>query len=108
VLAGPNASAELTLTKCDYEGVILDAVTPLAVTFATVDVPDPDFDIAEDTSTVNGMVSLASNDSQISDCDIALTITRTNRYRNGMLVSSLNSWIGTVCGDDENLTREPF
>jgi hypothetical protein len=108
VLAGPNTSAELTLTKCDYAGVILDAVTPLAVTFATVDVPDPNFDIAEDRSTVNGKVALASSESQISDCDIALTITRTNRYRDGTLVSSLNSWTGTLCGDTEDITREPY
>ncbi|HEY1813646.1 MAG TPA: hypothetical protein VGG74_14950 [Kofleriaceae bacterium] len=105
VLTGSNDNAELTLSKCAYGGVELDAVAPLLVTFTSVDAPQG---VAEDQSTVRGSAALTSNDSDITECEIAMTITRTNRYVDGTLATAQLSWTGTLCGDSVNVTRAPY
>ena len=99
------SGSQLTLSKCEYGGVSLDAEAPLAATFELVDTPD---DVSEDRSTVTGTLALSSSSSDIPDCDVALTITRTARYANGTLISALLSWTGTLCGQDVDVTTQPY
>jgi hypothetical protein len=105
VLSGSNDAAELTLSKCAYAGVELDAVTPLVVTFSIIDTPP---DVAEDQSTVRGSAALTSNDSDITECEIAITITRTNSYVDGTLATAQLSWRGMLCGESVDVSREPY